>query len=226
MPNLLDELKGHLEIVSLLNIKEVYLDDKTKKFLEGLCSKKERLEEIRRRLGNCKRCKLHQTRHHIVFGEGNPNAILVLVGEAPGREEDLQGRPFVGAAGKLLDKMLSAIDLDRYKDAYICNIIKCRPPGNRNPQPDEIEACLPFLKAQLAVICPKVICTLGSIATHTLLNTNVPISRLRGRIHDWQGIKLIPTFHPAYLLRNPGQKRLAWEDLKLIKKTLQELNST
>ena len=220
MSDVLEELKKYLEFLPSLGIKEIYLSLQAKEIFEKMRSKRKLLEEIRQKLGECKRCKLYQTRHHIVFGEGNPEAKLVLVGEAPGREEDLQGKPFVGAAGQLLTKMLKAIGLSR-EEVYICNVIKCRPPGNRNPQPDEIDACLPFLLEQLKVINPKVICTLGSISTHTLLNTKIPVSKLRGQIHAWQGIKLIPTFHPAYLLRNPSQKRLAWEDLQLIKQVIE-----
>jgi DNA polymerase len=218
---MLEELKKYFKFLPSLGIREIYLSSQAKEIFEKMRSKKELLEEIRQKLGECKRCKLYQTRHHIVFGEGNPEAKLVLVGEAPGREEDLQGRPFVGAAGQLLTKMLKAIALSR-EEVYICNVVKCRPPGNRNPQPDEIEACLPFLLDQLKVINPKVICTLGTISTHALLNTNIAVSKLRGQIHEWHGIKLIPTFHPAYLLRNPAQKRLVWEDLQLIRKVIEE----
>jgi len=221
MSDMLEELKKYFKFLPSLGIREIYLSSQAKEIFEKMRSKKELLEEIRQKLGECKRCKLYQTRHHIVFGEGNPEAKLVLVGEAPGREEDLQGRPFVGAAGQLLTKMLKAIALSR-EEVYICNVVKCRPPGNRNPQPDEIEACLPFLLDQLKVINPKVICTLGTISTHALLNTNIAVSKLRGQIHEWHGIKLIPTFHPAYLLRNPAQKRLVWEDLQLIRKVIEE----
>ena len=221
MSDMLEELKKYFKFLPSLGIKEIYLSLQAKEIFEKMRSKRELLEEIRQKLGECKRCKLYQTRHHIVFGEGNPEAKLVLVGEAPGREEDLQGRPFVGAAGQLLTKMLKAIALSR-EEVYICNVVKCRPPGNRNPQPDEIEACLPFLLDQLKVINPKVICTLGTISTHALLNTNIAVSKLRGQIHEWHGIKLIPTFHPAYLLRNPAQKRLVWEDLQLIRKVIEE----
>jgi len=152
-----------------------------------------------------------------VFGSGNGEAKLVFVGEGPGRDEDIQGLPFVGRAGKLLTRMINAIDMDREQETYICNVIKCRPPGNRNPEPDEIAACEPFLLAQLQAIQPNIICTLGAHATHTLLKSKAPISSLRGRIHYYHDIKLIPTFHPAYLLRNPRDKHLAWEDLKLIR---------
>jgi DNA polymerase len=141
------------------------------------------------------------------------------VGEGPGYDEDLQGQPFVGAAGQLLTKIIQAIGLSR-ESVYICNIIKCRPPGNRNPQPDEIDACSPFLKRQLKSIAPDFICALGSFAAQTLLQTTTPISRLRGRFYDCMGVKLLPTYHPAYLLRNPEQKRAVWEDMKLLMKAM------
>ncbi len=166
-------------------------------------------------IGDCHRCKLAPSRTQIVFGVGNPRANLMFVGEAPGAEEDAQGVPFVGAAGQLLTKIIEAMGLRRH-DVYIANIIKCRPPGNRNPQPDEIASCEPFLIAQLDIIAPKVICALGTFAAQTLLKTNNPISRLRGRWHAYQGIPLMPTFHPAYLLRNPGEKKVVWADVQLI----------
>ena len=175
------------------------------------------LEEVRAHLGECTRCKLHTGRNTIVFGVGNPKADLVFVGEGPGAEEDAQGIPFVGRAGQLLTRIIEAIQLRR-EDVYICNIIKCRPPGNRNPEADEIAACEPFLKAQLAVIKPKLICALGGFAAQTLLRTKEPISRLRGRFHTYEGIPLLPTFHPAYLLRNPHEKRTVWEDMKLLQR--------
>jgi len=175
----------------------------------------ETLEEIRRDLGECGRCKLKAGRKHIVFGEGDPGARLVFVGEGPGFEEDRQGRPFVGAAGQLLTKIIAAIGLDR-EQVYICNIIKCRPPGNRNPDTDEIESCAPFVRRQLRAISPEFVCTLGTFATQTLLQTSKPISRLRGKFHEVMGIQVIPTYHPAYLLRNPDRKRDVWEDMKLL----------
>jgi DNA polymerase len=177
------------------------------------------LQDIRQELGDCHRCPLCQKRTHIVFGEGNPQARLAFVGEAPGADEDMQGRPFVGKAGQLLTKIIQAMGLTR-QDVYICNILKCRPPGNRNPKPDEITTCEPFLVKQLQVIQPKVICALGSFAAHTLLKTEVPITVLRGRFHTYQGIHLMPTYHPAYLLRNPGAKKQVWEDMQMIMKTL------
>lgn len=175
----------------------------------------EDLARIKRDLGDCQRCALAAGRSHIVFGEGNPNADLVFVGEGPGFEEDKSGRPFVGAAGQLLDKIIRAMKLTR-EQVYICNIVKCRPPGNRDPQPDEIGACRPFLERQLDVIAPQVVCTLGSFASKTLLDTTQPISKLRGRFHSYGAVKVMPTFHPAYLLRNPEQKRAVWEDMKKI----------
>ena len=175
------------------------------------------LDEVREHLGDCRRCKLHTGRKTIVFGVGSPKADLVFVGEGPGAEEDVQGIPFVGRAGQLLTKIIEAMQMRR-EDVYICNIIKCRPPGNRTPQPDEIAACEPFLKAQLAALQPKVICCLGTFAAQTLLRTKESISRLRGRFQSYEGIPLLPTFHPAYLLRNPHEKRTVWEDMKLLQK--------
>jgi len=176
---------------------------------------RETLPDIRADLGDCRRCKLCNSRTTIVFGQGAAQARLVFVGEGPGAEEDRQGLAFVGAAGQLLTKIIQAIKMTR-EDVYICNIIKCRPPGNRNPQPDEIAACVPFLKRQLRSIQPEYICALGSFAARTLLDTDTPISRLRGQLHDYLGIPLLPTYHPAYLLRNPERKRDVWEDMKLL----------
>ena len=173
----------------------------------------ETLEQIRDHLGECRRCRLWQRRKHIVFGTGDPNARLVFVGEGPGSDEDQSGEPFVGAAGQLLTRIIEAMGLTR-SAVYICNIIKCRPPGNRNPQPDEIDTCRPFLDRQLRTIRPEFICALGKFAAQTLLDTTVPISRLRGRFHEFQGALLMPTYHPAYLLRNPDKKRDVWEDIQ------------
>jgi DNA polymerase len=162
---------------------------------------------------DCSRCKLHTLgRRQIVFGVGNPDADLMFVGEAPGADEDIQGEPFVGRAGQLLTKIIAAIGLSR-EDVYIANVIKCRPPQNRNPEPDEVDTCEPFLFQQIDAIRPKVIVALGSFAARALLRTQDPISRLRGRIHEYRGSKLIPTFHPAYLLRNPSSKKEVWEDM-------------
>jgi uracil-DNA glycosylase family 4 len=175
----------------------------------------EALAAIRTDIGDCTRCKLHaQGRTQIVFGVGNPEADLMFVGEAPGADEDIQGIPFVGRAGQLLTKMIEAMGLSR-NDVYIANVLKCRPPGNRNPEPDEIATCEPFLFRQLETVQPKVVIALGAFAARTLLKTDAPISRLRGRVFDYRGgAKLIPTFHPSFLLRSPGYKREAWEDLK------------
>lgn len=175
----------------------------------------ETLETIRADLGDCTRCRLSETRRHIVFGEGSPRARLLFVGEGPGGDEDVQGRPFVGAAGRLLTKIIGAMGLTR-EEVYIANIIKCRPPNNRNPQPDEIETCFPFLRRQIDAIRPEVICALGKFAAQTLLKTDAPISRLRGRFHDYRGIAVMPTFHPAYLLRNEASKRDTWQDIQAI----------
>ena len=154
-----------------------------------------------------------------MFGVGNPEADLMFAGEAPGGDEDIQGEPFVGRAGQLLTKIIEAIGLRR-DDVYIANVIKCRPPGNRNPEPDEVEQCEPFLLRQIEIVKPKVIVALGKFAAQTLLRTLDPISRLRGRVYDYRGAKLIPTFHPAYLLRNPASKREVWEDMKVVRSLL------
>jgi uracil-DNA glycosylase len=170
---------------------------------------------VRAELGDCKRCKLCQGRTNLVFGVGNPEAHLVFVGEGPGADEDAQGEPFVGKAGQLLNKMIEAMGYAR-QDVYICNVVKCRPPGNRNPEPDEIAACEPFLKKQLAAIRPRMIVTLGKFAAQCLLRDETPISRLRGQFRSYEGVQLMPTFHPAYLLRDPSKKKETWEDLKTV----------
>jgi DNA polymerase len=178
------------------------------------------LRDIRADLGDCTRCKLHRLgRRQIVFGVGNPNADLMFVGEAPGHDEDVQGEPFVGRAGQLLTRIIEAIDLKR-EDVYIANVIKCRPPENRNPEPDEVDMCEPFLFRQVEAIKPKVIVALGTFAARALLKTQDPISRLRGRIYTYGHAKLIPTFHPAFLLRSPDRKRDVWEDMKKVRAIL------
>jgi len=182
------------------------------------------LESIREEIGDCQRCKLAPKRTNIVFGSGNPNAELVFVGEAPGYDEDQQGLPFVGRAGQLLTKIIESIDLKR-EDVYICNVLKCRPPENRNPEPDEVAACNPFLKKQLATIRPKIVCCLGTFAAQNVLQTAAPISKLRGKFFDMDGIRVIATFHPAYLLRSPDKKREVWEDMKQIRAELFRLRS-
>lgn len=173
------------------------------------------IHQLRSAAMDCERCELHTTRNSVVFGIGNENADLMFAGEAPGANEDKQGEPFVGRAGQLLTKIIEAMGLTR-GDVYIANVIKCRPPANRNPKPFEIETCEPFLLRQVKLIQPKVICALGSFASQTLLRTDQKISSLRGRFHDYHGAKLMPTYHPAFLLRNPHAKREVWEDMQAI----------
>jgi DNA polymerase len=177
-------------------------------------------------LQQCRRCKLCDGRTTVVFGTGNPGADLVVIGEGPGADEDAQGKPFVGRAGQLLTKMLESVQISR-DEVYITNAVKCRPPGNRNPETDELATCAPFLAAQLGVIQPRVILALGNVATQALLRTKESIGRLRGRVHPYGAAALIPTFHPAFLLRNPGQeyKRMAWDDLKLAKREYDQRRS-
>ncbi|MBD3868454.1 MAG: uracil-DNA glycosylase [Acidobacteria bacterium] len=192
-------------------------DDESRLALAG------NLGEVREVLGDCTRCKLHQDRKNVVFGVGNENADLMFIGEGPGADEDEQGEPFVGRAGRKLTEMIKAIGYER-KDVYIANIVKCRPPGNRDPQPDEVATCSPFLYAQIQAIAPKVIVTLGSPATKTLLESRTGITRLRGRWHDFQGIPLMPTFHPAYLLRRytVENRTLVFSDLKAARARIDE----
>ena len=188
----------------------------THSMFDALPGQAETLEEIRADLGDCRRCKLAPSRKTIVFGSGNPHADLMFVGEAPGADEDEQGLPFVGRAGQLLTRIIEAMGMKR-EDVYICNILKCRPPGNRNPEPDEIASCEPFLQRQIASVKPKVICALGAFGAQSLLRTKEPISRLRGHFIEFRGARLIATFHPAYLLRNPNEKRKVWEDVQKIR---------
>lgn len=182
------------------------------------------LSEVQTVLGDCSRCKLHSSRQNIVFGSGNPKAKLMFIGEGPGADEDAQGLPFVGAAGQLLNKMIVAMGLQR-EDVYIANVIKCRPPQNRNPETDEIESCSPFLKAQIASIKPQIIVALGKFAAQYVCDTQIPITKLRGQFRDYQGIPVMPTFHPSFLLRNPEMKRPAWEDLQKVMAMLKKLES-
>jgi len=209
-------VKQHLESLAVWGVKEVPVSV----LKQGRDSKVVALRRLEQEVIACTRCALYRTRTHHVFGEGTPDAKLVFVGEAPGREEDLQGKPFVGTAGQLLTRMIEAIGLTR-EEVYICNVLKDRPPGNRTPQPKEIEACLPFLEQQLAIIRPKVICALGAIAAKALLGPQVSITDVRGKVLDYHGLSLVPTFHPAYLLRNPLAKRLVWQDLKRVKALLE-----
>jgi uracil-DNA glycosylase len=178
------------------------------------------LEALRAAIGDCRRCKLAPHRTNLVFGVGSPNARLMFVGEGPGADEDAQGEPFVGRAGQLLTEIITKGMRLRREDVYIANVIKCRPPGNRNPEADEVESCEPFLLRQLELIGPEVVVALGKFAAQTLLRTKMPITQLRGRWFDYHGIKLMPTFHPAYLLRNPAEKRVVWQDIQQVMSVL------
>lgn len=214
--NVTEQVNAHLRFLSEIGCNGFDCSQRSLDILKSWDDKtylSETLETIQADLGDCQRCELSATRNNIVFGAGDSNAKLVFVGEGPGYDEDQQGQPFVGAAGKLLTKIIQAMNLTR-QQVYICNIIKCRPPKNRNPLPDEINACFPFLKRQIIAIKPSFICALGSFAAQTLLETKRPISKIRGQFHDYMGIKLMPTYHPAYLLRNSSKKRDVWEDMK------------
>jgi len=189
----------------------------------SLPEKKAALDALRREIGDCHRCKLSKGRKNIVFGEGNPDAALMFIGEAPGREEDIQARPFVGDAGRLLTRLIEKMGFKR-EDVYIGNIVKCRPPMNRDPEEDEIKTCRQFIDRQIEIISPCVIVSLGRISAQTLINTKTPITRLRGRFYEYRGIPLMPTFHPAYLLRNPRDKRLVWEDAQKVLERLREVD--
>lgn len=184
-------------------------------------SKTQMLTTVRNEALKCRGCLLYKTRNNLVFGDGDPDAKLLFVGEAPGFEEDREGAPFVGQAGKLLTKMIEAMGFSR-SEVYICNVLKCRPPENRSPLPEEADVCKKFLLRQIEIISPKAICCLGKHAASTLLKTQAPISKMRGREFDFHGIPLIPTFHPAYLLRNPDAKKDVWEDLKKIRRIISE----
>jgi len=185
-------------------------------FTEPAIARAASLPALRTAIGDCQRCKLAQHRTNLVFGVGNPKARLMFVGEGPGADEDAQGEPFVGRAGQLLTEIITKGMRLRREDVYIANVIKCRPPGNRNPEPDEVESCEPFLMRQLELIAPEVVVALGKFAAQTLLRTKTPITQLRGRWFDYRGLKLMPTFHPAYLLRNPAEKRVVWQDIQQV----------
>jgi DNA polymerase len=180
-------------------------------------------DQLAEAVTRCTACKLHRTRTQGVLGVGDRNADWLIIGEAPGADEDAQGEPFVGQAGKLLDAMLAAIDLQRGNKVYITNVLKSRPPGNRNPEPDEVAACRPYLLAQIALIQPKLILALGRFAAQSLLDTDEAVGRLRGRVHRFQNVPLVVTYHPAYLLRNLPDKARAWEDLCLARRTMMNL---
>ena len=198
------ELIQHLELLKNLGVKEIFLPTS---------HKAEILKELSVKYSTCTKCKLHTGRIKFVYGEGNPDALAMLIGEGPGEQENLTGRPFVGPAGNLLTKMLKAINLSR-EDVYICNIVKCRPPNNRNPEPEEREACLPYLLEQIEIIQPKLILILGLVAAQTLLNTKLSMEKLRLTTHSFKDIKTFVTYHPSALLRNPNWKKPAWQDLK------------
>lgn len=220
MDGLIRDLKTYLEYLKGMGIDSLPL---SKNFFGGANpSDPLTLQKIRAELGDCKRCKLQRTRRTIVFGEGNEKATLMFIGEGPGYDEDVQGRPFVGKAGQLLTKIIQSIHLKR-EEVYITNIIKCRPPQNRNPEPDEIETCFPFLMKQIQAIKPKIICALGTFSAQTLLKTNAKITALRGKTYDLGEIQVVPTYHPAFLLRNPEKKKEVWEDMKRIQQLLSKI---
>lgn len=207
--------KIFLQTLKASGVSEIYFSGRKKKTQSGFA-------QLREQVLHCTKCsELVKGRHTVVFGSGNSKADLLLVGEAPGAEEDRQGLPFVGPAGQLLTKMLGAIGLTR-DEVFIANVLKCRPPGNRTPQPDEIANCEPYLAKQITLIQPKLIGALGTFAAQTLLKTTTPISALRGRLHEYEGIPVLCTFHPSYLLRSPSEKRKAWEDLKKLRSLLDE----
>jgi uracil-DNA glycosylase family 4 len=216
--------RSQLEYLSELGVDGLRRDEKSAEpsldVGSGICLD-ETLDKIREELGDCQRCGLGASRKELVYGVGNPNARLVLVGEAPGREEDQKGEPFVGEAGRLLDRILQAMGMHR-EDVYICNVLKCRPPDNRDPQPEEVATCEAFLIRQIAAIKPQVIIGLGRFAVHSLLKSKVPISRIRGEWQSYHGTPLMPTYHPAYLLRNPEGKRDVWEDMKEVMRRLND----
>jgi DNA polymerase len=212
--------RGQLEYLRDLGFDDVPVQPPSVRSRAAGTPAAENLTAIRADLGDCQRCRLAQARNKLVFGVGNPQAQLVLVGEAPGREEDERGEPFVGEAGRLLDRMLFAMGLQR-NQVYICNVLKCRPPNNRDPEADEVTTCEPFLVRQLAAIQPKLIVALGRFAVQTLLQSKTPISRLRGSWHQYHGIPVMPTYHPAYLLRNPLAKREVWADMKQVANELE-----
>lgn len=206
------ELCNLLSLMEACGITELYIPPAAR-------SAEPTLESLRSKVETCTKCGLHKTRTNVVFGEGNPRARLMFIGEGPGRDEDLQGRPFVGRAGMLLTKIIKAMGLSR-EEVYIANIVKCRPPGNRNPELDEIVECLPYLEQQIDMIKPEVICALGSVAAQTLTGKRTGITALRGHFHEYLGIPVMPTFHPAACLRKPALKKLVWEDVKQIMQLL------
>ncbi len=223
LADIVASLRTYAELENNTGAHTAYLRGKGRAAGMSFEEKRSRLAQLEGDIASANCCHLCRTRKNLVFGAGNPDAELVFVGEAPGRDEDLQGKPFVGRAGQLLTKIIESIGLTREK-VYICNILKCRPPQNRNPLPSEISACEDYLVTQLKIIRPAIICPLGKFAAQTLLRSTTPISRLRGHFHDYHGIPVLPTYHPAYLLRNPSDKRLVWEDMKKIRRRLESIH--
>lgn len=214
----LSDVRNFLGYSSALGVKEI----RRSRHATGnkkMSNKARALDQLRTEIGDCTRCKLCKGRTNLVFGVGNPDARLMFIGEGPGRDEDLQGIPFVGLAGQLLTKIIEAMGFKR-EEVYITNIVKCRPPNNRNPEPDEVATCMPFLIKQVEIIKPTVIVCLGSVAAQNLLGTTMNISRMRGKFTEWHGIPVMPTYHPAFLLRNANMKRPVWEDMKKVMKLL------
>ncbi|NQT95862.1 MAG: uracil-DNA glycosylase [Candidatus Omnitrophica bacterium] len=228
LSGIIKDIKNFIALEKESGLDEVMLTSilKSKSETKGesgpiLLDKKERLKALEEQALGCKECDLSESRRNVVFGQGNPHASLLFIGEAPGMEEDIQGKPFVGRAGTLLTKIIEAIGLKR-EDVYIANCLKCRPAQNRNPLPSEIIACRSFFMKQIEIIEPKVICCLGKFAAQTLLMTDESITRLRGKFYNFEDTKVMPTFHPAYLLRNPQDKRLVWEDMKKVRDHLKQ----
>lgn len=214
-----EDIRKTLMAHSEIGLDAPRLSRSSREYLDAGVSRPRSLEALRAAVGDCTRCKLHRKRTHLVFGEGSPRASLVFVGEGPGKDEDLAGRPFVGEAGRLLDKIIEAMGLTR-EAVYICNVVKCRPPQNRDPEGDEVARCLPFLEHQIRIIGPQVICALGRVACQALLEKDFKIRAGRGKWRAYMGIPVMPTYHPAYLLRYPSEKRAVWEDVKEIMRYL------
>jgi len=217
--SIIKAIKSYMELERVAGMDEYIFQGILKNQASGIKDAPDSLESLMSEVLKCASCDLHTTSTNVVFGSGNPKASLMFIGEAPGEDEDLQGLPFVGRAGQLLTKIIEAMGMKR-KDVYIANILKCRPPNNRAPLPTEILACTENLRRQIDLIKPKVICTLGKFASQTLLKTEISITALRGKFQEYNGIKVMPTFHPAYLLRNPQDKKLVWEDMKKIRKEI------